>query len=264
MGVKMHAVEPQGLRGGVALVTGGSSGIGRACSVAFAEAGARVVISDVDTVGAHKSVHQVKQLGGEALFVRADVSRADQVERLIRQTVEAYGSLDYAHNNAGIPGEIAKTADCSEENWNNVINNNLKSVWLCLKYEIRQMIQQGKGVIVNTSSVYGLTGCERGLPAYAASKHGIIGLTKTAALEYAQTGIRVNAVCPGAINTPFRRQLGEQHESELKSAERYPVGRIGKPEEVAGTVVWLCSDAASFITGSIIVIDGGLTAQRIF
>jgi len=257
---KMNAVEQQGFKDKVALVTGGSSGIGRASCLAFVKAGAKVVIADVDTVGGEKSARQANELGGDALFVGADVSRAKEVELLIQQIVETYGRLDYAHNNAGIAGKIAKTADCNEENWDNVINTNLKSVWLCMKYEIRQMSQQRRGVVINTSSVYGLTGCQRGLPAYAASKHGIIGLTKTAALEYAEIGIRVNAVCPGAIDTPFRKQLGEDCEGELRSNERYPIGRIGTPKEVADTVVWLCSEAASFITGDVIVVDGGLTA----
>lgn len=255
--------ETRGLKQKVALVTGGSSGIGRASSIAFAEAGARVVIADVDTVGGKKTVCQVKELGGDALFLRADVRRVKDVESLIQHVVKAYGRLDCAHNNAGIAGEIAKTAECTEENWDNVINTNLKSVWLCMKYEILQMSHQQRGVIVNTSSVYGLTGCQRWLPAYAASKHAIVGLTKTAALEYAETGIRVNAVCPGAVDTPFRKQLGEKHEEALKSGQRYPIGRIGSAKEAADTVVWLCSDAASLITGSTIVVDGGLTAQQI-
>jgi len=181
---------------------------------------------------------------------------------LIQQIVKTYGRLDCAHNNVGIEGEKAKTADCSEENWDNVIQTNLKSIWLCMKYEINQMRKQHKGVIVNTSSVYGMVGCERGMPAYVASKHGIIGLTKTAALEYAGLGIRVNAICPGAINKPFRQRLvGNDCKEELNSCPRYPIGRIGKAEEVAGAVVWLCSDEATYVTGSLVVIDGGLTAK---
>ena len=252
----------QSLKNKVALVTGGSSGIGRASAIALAKTGAKVVIADIDTFGGEKTIQEIKELCGEAKFVKANVSKALDVERLIQQIVKTYGRLDCAHNNVGIEGEIAKTVECSEENWDNVIQTNLKSIWLCMKYEINQMSKQYNGVIVNTSSVYGMVGCERGMPAYVASKHGIIGLTKTAALEYAVSGIRVNAVCPGAIDTPFRQRLvGNNCKEEFNSCTRYPIGRIGKVEEVAGAVVWLCSNEASYITGSVIVIDGGLTAR---
>ena len=255
-------VKMQNLKNKVALVTGGSSGIGRASAIALAKTGAKVVIADIDTSGGEKTIQEIKELCGEAKFVKANVSKALDVERLIQQIVKTYGRLDCAHNNVGIEGEIAKTADCSEENWDNVIQTNLKSIWLCMKYEINQMSKQYNGVIVNTSSVYGMVGCERGMPAYVASKHGIIGLTKTAALEYADLGIRVNAICPGDINTPFRQRLvGNDCKEELNSCPRYPIGRIGKAEEVAGAVVWLCSDEATYVTGSLIVIDGGLTAK---
>jgi NAD(P)-dependent dehydrogenase (short-subunit alcohol dehydrogenase family) len=200
---------------------------------------------------------------GNVLFVKADVSKSRNVDQLIQQVVKTYGRLDCAHNNAGIEGGLSKTADCSEDNWNNVIETNLKSAWLCLKFEIRQMVQQASGAIVNTSSVYGLVGSERGLPAYVASKHGIVGLTRTAALEYACSGIRVNAICPGAIDTPFRERLVEKsREKNFECYKRYPIGRIGRPDEVANAVVWLCSKAASYITGSVLTIDGGLTAKR--
>jgi len=245
----------------VALVTGGSSGIGRATSLAFAEAGAKVVIADVDSIGGEKSVCKIKELGGEALFVRADVSQAKDVESLIQHIIKTYGRLDCAHNNAGIEGDVAKTNECSEENWDKVINTNLKSVWLCMKYEIPEMVRQRYGIIVNTSSVYGMVGSERGMPAYVASKHGIIGLTKTAALEYADSGIRINAVCAGAVDTPFRDRLVIKTKGGYDDSERYPIGRIAEPREIANTVTWLCSDEASFITGSTIVIDGGLTAR---
>lgn len=255
-------VKMQNLKNKVALVTGGSSGIGRASAIALAKTGATVVIADIDTSGGEKTVQKIKGLCGEAKFVKANVSKATDVEQLIQQIVKTYRRLDCALNNVGIEGEKAKTADCSEENWDNVIQTNLKSIWLCMKYEINQMRKQHKGVIVNTSSVYGMVGCERGMPAYVASKHGIIGLTKTAALEYAGLGIRVNAICPGAINTPFRQRLvGNDCKEELNSCPRYPIGRIGKAEEVAGAVVWLCSDEATYVTGSLIVIDGGLTAR---
>jgi len=252
-------------RNKVALVTGGGSGIGRASAEAFAKAGAKVVIADVDaSKGKRTARHIKKKFHGGVLFVQVDVSQDGEVESLIQQIIKTYGRLDYAYNNVGIPGERSKTADCSEKNWDMVINTNLKSVWLCMKYEIRHMCQRNFGVIVNSSSVYGLTGSNRRIPAYVASKHGIIGLTRTAALEYAQNGIRVNAVCPGAVDTPFRRQLlGTNQRNKRETNQRYPLGRIGKPKDVAETVVWLCSDAASFITGSVIVIDGGLTAQMI-
>jgi NAD(P)-dependent dehydrogenase (short-subunit alcohol dehydrogenase family) len=252
-------------RNKVALVTGGGSGIGRASAEAFAKAGAKVVIADIDTSKGKRIARHIREkLHGVALFVQVDVSQDREVRSLIQQVVKTYGRLDYAYNNVGIPGAKAKTADCREKNWDKVINTNLKSIWLCMKYEILHMRKQNFGVIVNGSSVYGLTGSDRQIPAYVASKHGIIGLTKTAALEYAQNGIRINAVCPGAVDTPFRRQLlGKKQRSEKETKQRYPLGRIGKPEEVAETVVWLCSDASSFITGSVIVIDGGLTAQMI-
>jgi NAD(P)-dependent dehydrogenase (short-subunit alcohol dehydrogenase family) len=250
------------LEGKVALVTGGSSGIGRASALAFAREGAKVVIADVDVNGGEETVRLIKEAGGEAIFVRTDVSKAAEVEALVNEAVETYGRPDYAHNNAGIEGITALTADCSEENWDWVINVNLRGVWLCMKYEIRQMLQQEGGAIVNTSSALGLVATGRGLPAYVASKHGIVGLTKAAALEYARAGIRVNAVCPGAIRTPMHERLtGGDPEVDAQIAAAQPVGRVGSPEEVAEAVIWLCSDAASFVTGHTMVIDGGALAQ---
>jgi len=255
-------MEICGLRNKVALITGGSSGLGRESAIAFAEAGAKVVIADIDAHGGEQTAQMIADQDNDVLFVKADVSKSHHVDQLIQQVVKTYGRLDCAHNNAGIEGELAKTSDCSEDNWNNVIETNLKSAWLCLKFEIRQMVKQASGAIVNTSSVYGLVGSERGLPAYVASKHGIVGLTRTAALEYALLGIRVNAVCPGAIDTPFRERLVEKsREKNLENSQRYPIGRIGRPDEVANAVVWLCSEAASYITGSVLTIDGGLTAR---
>jgi NAD(P)-dependent dehydrogenase (short-subunit alcohol dehydrogenase family) len=245
----------------VALVTGAGSGIGRASAIAFGEAGAQVVVADIDVEHAIDTVRTITNTGGVATFLKADVSSSVDVRSLIEEVARAHGRLDFAHNNAGIEGELAKTADCSEENWDKVIAINLKSIWLCLKYEIPQMVRQARGVIVNTSSVYGLIGCERGMPAYAASKHGVIGLTKTAALEYAAAGIRVNAVCPGAVNTAFRTRLVEKSNERCKDSERYPLGRIAEPHEVADAVMWLCSDEASFITGTTVVIDGGLCVR---
>lgn len=245
----------------VALVTGGSSGIGLATAVAFAREGASVVIADVQVEAGNRASDEIKQAGGQAIFVETDVSKPQQVKDLIYKTVETFGRLDYACNNAGIEGETALTADCSEANWDRVININLKGVWLSMKYEIPQMLKQGKGAIVNMASVAGLVGFA-GLPAYCASKGGIIQLTKAAALEYAPSGIRINAVCPGAIQTPMIDRL-ESVRPELEDAfkQMHPIGRIGLPEEVAEAVIWLCSDASSFVTGYPLAVDGGLVAQ---
>ncbi len=249
------------LEGKVALVTGGASGIGRATALALAREGAKVVLADVAVERCEDTVVKIEEAGGEVCCVETDVSQPDQVEALINATVETYGRLDCAFNNAGIEGEQASTADCTEENWDRVININLKSVWLCMKYEIPQMLKQGGGAIVNMSSVAGLVGFPN-VPAYVASKHGILGLTKTAALEYATEGIRVNAVCPGVIRTPMvERATGGKPEVEAQFTAMEPVGRMGKPEEVAEAVVWLCSDAASFVTGHSMVVDGGLVAR---
>jgi len=249
------------LEGKVALVTGGASGIGRATALALAREGAKVVLADVAVERCEDTVVKIEEAGGEVCCVETDVSQPDQVEALINATVETYGRLDCAFNNAGIEGEQATTADCTEENWDRVININLKGVWLGMKYEIQQMLKQGGGAIVNMSSVAGLVGFPNA-PAYVASKHGILGLTKTAALEYATEGIRVNAVCPGVIRTAMvERVTGGKPEVEAQFAAMEPVGRMGKPEEVAEAVVWLCSDAASFVTGHPMVVDGGLVAR---
>jgi NAD(P)-dependent dehydrogenase (short-subunit alcohol dehydrogenase family) len=249
------------LEGKVALVTGGSSGIGRAAALAFAREGSRVVIADVLVEGSEETKRMIEQSGGEAIFVKADVSKAEQVEALIEKTVEAFGRLDCAFNNAGVGGVRARTAKHEEDDWDRIMNINLKGVWLCMKYEIQQMLEQGGGVIVNTSSVAGLVGFD-GTPAYVASKHGVVGLTKGAALEYAKSGIRVNAVCPGVIHTPMidRTVSKLPHMAEVYRT-MHPIGRLGEPEEIAEAVVWLCSDAASFVTGHAMAVDGGLTAQ---
>ena len=249
------------LEGKVALITGGSSGIGRTTALVFAREGAKVIIADVLIESGKETVQKIKSEGGEATFIKTDVSRAVEIMAMIDSTVATYGRLDCAFNNAGIEGTIATTADCTEENWDRVIGINLKGVWLCMKYEIPEMLKQGGGSIVNTASFLGLVGIQ-GVSAYCTSKGGVIQLTKTAALEYATKGIRINAVCPGVIRTPMlERVTSIKPEFEAIFASREPVGRIGTPEEVAEAVVWLCSDAASFVTGHSMVVDGGYVAQ---
>jgi NAD(P)-dependent dehydrogenase (short-subunit alcohol dehydrogenase family) len=249
------------MEGKVALVTGGGSGIGRAAALAFVRKGAKVVVVDVFEKGGNETIHIIKEAGSDAIFLKCDVSKAVEVETMVNKAVETYGRLDYAFNNAGIAGPFTPLADYPEESWNQVININLTGVWLCMKYEIRQMLKQGNGTIVNTSSVAGLVGGPRA-SAYAAAKHGVIGLTKTAALEYAKAGIRVNAVCPGAIRTPLlERTFAKYPEHEKLCMEVQPLSRIAEPDEVAEAVVWLCSEAASFITGHAMPVDGGWTAH---
>ena len=245
----------------VALVTGAGSGIGRATAKTFANEGAKVVVADMDVEGGKETVRLIKNAGGEAIFVQADVSKPSEVEALIEKTVEIYGRLDCAHNNAGIGGAVTLTADYAEEDWDRVIDVNLKGIWLCMKAEIRQMLKQGGGAIVNTSSVFGMIGAPY-YSAYSASKLGVSGLSKTGALEYAQEGIRINSVCPGVIRTPMIERLtavNPQLEAQLIAQE--PIGRMGRPEEVAEAVVWLCSDRASFVTGIDMDVDGGYLAR---
>lgn len=246
-----------GFDGRVAIVTGGSSGIGRASALAFAREGARVVIADVDAAGSEETVGLIADAGGEARFVHTDVSRAADVEAMVSFAVAAFGRLDYALNNAAINVPPAPVTEMPEEAWDRVIAVNLKGVWLCLKYEVARMLRQGGGAIVNVASVQGVGG-GRHTSAYAASKHGVIGLTKSVALETARQGIRVNAVCPATIRTPmYERITGGGPEVEAQQAAAHPIGRIGEPEEVAEAVIWLCSDAASFTTGHALAVDGG-------
>ncbi|CCF84824.1 SDR family oxidoreductase [Nitrolancea hollandica] len=245
----------------VALVTGAGSGIGRASALAFAREGAKVVVSDISIEGGEATGQMIRAAGGEATFAQADVAQAGDVAMLIDTAVHRYGRLDCAFNNAGIESPSAATADVTEEVWNRTLAVNLTGVWLCMKYELAQMLRQESGVIVNCSSVAGLVGY-RGSAAYVASKHGIIGLTKTAALDYAQAGIRVNAVCPGVIQTPMiERFTGGSPAAKAELIAMEPMGRLGTADEVADAVLWLCSPAASFVTGHALVVDGGFVAQ---
>lgn len=274
------------LKGKVSLITGAAVGIGRASAVAFAKEGASVVLADILVEEGEEIAEQIRETGGETLFLRCDVSKSTEVEALVDTIVERYGRLDCAFNNAGWEGTIAPTAECTEENWDRVIDVNLKGVWLCMKYEIKQMLKQKSGSIVNTSSVAGVV-AERGFPSYAAAKGGVLQLTKTAAVEYAGTGIRINALCPGVIQTPMMdraldgirisamapgsipstfiegiadKMMGMKVVQTAFSKMMQPMGRPGQPEEIASAAVWLASDAASFVTGHSLLVDGGMTA----
>jgi NAD(P)-dependent dehydrogenase (short-subunit alcohol dehydrogenase family) len=248
------------LRGKVALVTGGGSGIGRATSLRLAKEGAKVMIVDYVPEGAEKVAKAIKEAGGEASCLPSDVSVTKQVEAMVNKTVETYGRLDYAFNNAGIEGTIADTATYPEDSFDRVIAINLKAVWLGMKYEIPQMLKNGGGAIVNTASTLGLVAIEGG-SAYTAAKHGVVGLTRTAALEFAQKNIRVNCVCPGFIRTASLERVMDKGIAEEEMIAIEPIGRLGKPEEIAEGVLWLLSDAASFVTGHTLTIDGGWTAR---
>lgn len=248
--------------GKVALVTGAASGMGRSTAYAFAERGAKVVVADIDVKGGEVTVNHIKELGGEAIFIKTDVSKSKEVQALVNKTVETYGRVDYAYNNAGVNRGIGvPTADYQEEDWDIVQSINLKGVWLCMKYEIKQMLKQGgKAAIVNTASVSGLSPHPAD-PAYVSSKFGCVGLTKTAALEYAKTGIRINCVCPGPVKTALFDRVEEAIPGSAEGAKDIvPMGRVGQPEEVAEAVMWLCSDAASFVTALAMSIDGGQAA----
>jgi len=248
------------LQGKVVLVTGGTSGIGRDTAVLFAKAGAKVVIAGRREVEGKETVELVRVAAGEALFVKADVSKASEVEALVQKTVEKFGRLDIAFNNAGIEGIWVPITEQSEEDWDRTMDINLKGVWLCLKYEIRQMLKQGGGgAIVNMASAAGLVGLP-GAATYSASKHGVIGLTKSAALENARKGIRVNVVCPAVIETPMAERAYSEPEFHKFAVGLHPIGRFGRAEEVAEAVLWMCSDRASFMTGQSLVLDGGLLA----
>lgn len=243
----------------VALVTGAASGLGLATAKAFAEAGASVVLADWDEKEVQAAAKGLADQGHKTLAVRCDVSDDAQVEAMVSQTVSTFGKLDAAYNNAGVQGVLAETADSPRDDYDRVMGVNLRGVWSCMKFELRQMRKQGSGAIVNCSSLGGLVGGnQRGT--YHAAKHGVIGFTKSAALEYATRGIRVNAVCPGMIQTPmFDKMIAEGQGEELNAMLKtlVPMGRMGRPEEIANAVLWLCSSAASYVTGQSISVDGG-------
>jgi NAD(P)-dependent dehydrogenase (short-subunit alcohol dehydrogenase family) len=250
------------LTGKSVLVTGGGSGLGRAAALAMSAAGASLVIADRDRDAGERAAADIVESGGKAHFIEADVSRAGEVEALVAATVKHLGRLDCAFNNAGVEGPVGvPTAEVEESAWDQVLSVNLKGVWLCMKHELAQMQKQGAGSIVNTASVAGLVGGTFGA-AYYASKHGVVGLTRAAAVEYGRHGIRVNAVCPGVIRTEMAERLIRGREEVVdRLASLHPMGRLGRAEEVAQTVTWLCSDAASFVTGQAIAVDGGYVAQ---
>ncbi len=251
----------QQFSGKVALVTGGASGLGRVSAIALAKQGAKVVVSDVIVSEGEGTLRMITDAGGQAIFVKADITKSAEVEAMVQETVKAFGRLDFALNNAGIDGVRARTADYPEDVWHQVININLTGVFLCLKFELPLMVKQGSGVIVNMSSVAGVTGFP-GHAAYTASKHGVIGLTKTAAIDYAKAGIRVNAICPAYTRTPMlTRMLEQRPDFEAKLISRVPLRRLGTAEEIAQAVVYLFSDAAAFITGHSLVMDGGIVAE---
>jgi len=243
--------------GKVALVTGAASGIGRGSAQAFAKEGASVIVADVTEDGGHETVKLIEDAGGQAKFVGTDVSKAAEVEALVEQAIATFGRLDYAHNNAGVLGTARPAHEVEEANWDRLLSINLKGIWLCMKYEVPHMLEKG-GAIVNTSSAAGLIGMQA-LGAYTASKHGVVGLTKSAALDYAKLGIRVNAVCPGGVNTPLVQNI---EEPETFPPQALPVmPRFGTPEDIANAVIWLCSEDSSYVTGHMLVVDGAMTVQ---
>lgn len=247
--------------GKVVLVTGGSSGIGQATALAFAQMGAWVAILDANVDGGLNTVRLIEEAGGESIFFKCDVADPESIEKTMSSIVTNMGKIDHAFNNAGIEGESSNTTECTLSNWQRTMDINLRGIWLCMKHEIPIMVKNGGGAIVNCASIAGLVGFQNS-PAYTASKHGVIGLTKTAALEFAQKNVRVNAVCPGVIQTPMIDRIARRDPNiynQLKASE--PVGRLGKPDEIASSVLWLCSEQSSFVTGHSLVVDGGWVAQ---
>ena len=248
-------------KGKVAFVTGAGSGIGRATALAFAGAGASVMVADISEEGSRETARLIEEQGGRAFAVKCDVTRAEDVKVALDKTIEEFGRLDFAFNNAGIEQRNAAIADFEEDEWNRIIDTNLRGAFICMKYEIPLLLKQGGGAIVNVSSGAGVIGIKGG-GAYAAAKHGIIGLTKSAALDYAGQNIRVNAVAPGYIATAMMdRFTGGTAEGRSKVVSEEPIGRMGEPEEIADAVLWLCSDASSFVIGHALIVDGGQTIQ---
>ncbi|WP_434456082.1 SDR family oxidoreductase [Stutzerimonas urumqiensis] len=246
--------------GRVALVTGGAAGIGRATALAFAAEGVQVMVADLDAQAGERTVSLIREQGGEAEFIRCDVTRGPEVQAMVEATLQRFGRLDYAFNNAGIEIEKGRLAEGEESEFDAIMGVNVKGVWLCMKHQLPVMLAQGGGAIVNTASVAGL-GAAPKMSIYAASKHAVIGLTKSAAIEYAKKGIRVNAVCPAVIDTDmFRRAYEADPRKAEFAAAMHPVGRIGKVEEIAAAVLYLCSDGAAFTTGHALAVDGGATA----
>jgi NAD(P)-dependent dehydrogenase (short-subunit alcohol dehydrogenase family) len=249
-------------KGKVAFITGGASGIGRAAALAFAREGASVVVADISEKNLEQTTRMIEEQGVRGLAVRCDVTKVEDIKAALAKTDKTFGRLDFAFNSAGIePKKPAPTADYDLDEWNRIIDIDLRGVFLCMKYEIPLMLKNGGGAIVNTSSGAGIIGI-KGSPAYTAAKHGVIGLTRAAALDYAAQNIRVNVVCPGYIDTPMmERFTGDSDEGRAKVISEEPIGRMGRPEEIANAVVWLCSEAAGFVVGSAMVIDGGQTIQ---
>jgi NAD(P)-dependent dehydrogenase (short-subunit alcohol dehydrogenase family) len=250
------------LDGKVALVTGGASGIGRATAVAFAQCGANVVVADIDDAGARATLGEIERAGAKSLFVRTDVSKEAQCVRMVAAATEAFSRLDIAFNNAGIMASYGeKLHESTEEDWDRLMGVNLKGVFLCMKHELRQMLAQGAGVIVNTASAVGRIGTANSVT-YPVSKHGVVGLTRCAALQYARSGIRINAICPGLVETPLTQRMRELEPGfDEKRANSVPMGRISAPEEIAQAVVWLSSGAASYVTATSMLVDGGWVAE---